>query len=458
MGVTTPSVSGFQEGTFQMRVSRSLDTIAVMFDDDNLVANAGLILPATLARNLELEELINSKVRLPDSSAGCLPGRKALTLVHSMIAGGDCIDDADVLRAGSSAAVLGHVVMAPSTLGTFLRGHTFGNVRQLDSVNTEALRRAWAAGAGPDPTRPLVVDIDSTICQVFGHRKQGAAFGYTKVRGYHPLLAFRADFGEVLATRMRKGSANTSRGIKRFLQELRGNVAHAGWTGQVVLRCDSGFWSKQVIEFCEKNGWEYSITVRQNPNIRARIDTIAPTGDSCRWRPMPDYPDTGYCEIAECDYDDTNPTRRLIVRRVMLTNSHNQPLFPNWSHHAFVTNRTGYLRDEDQHHRDHAVVELAIRDLKDNGLAHCPSGRFNANAAWLSLAALAHNLTRWTITIGTNQTKFITGATTRRKLFSTPGRMAHSARRYTLHLPTHWPWAETFTSILNQLRTVQLTT
>ncbi len=456
MGFTSPNHQRFQEGTFQMRASRSLDTVAVIFDDDNLVANAGLILPATLAQHLDLQTLINSKVHLPDSSAGCLPGRKALTLVHSMIAGGDCIDDADVLRAGSSSAVLGHVVMAPSTLGTFLRAHTFGNVRQLDSVNTEALRRAWAAGAGPDPTAPLVVDIDSTICQVYGHAKQGASFGYTKVRGYHPLLAFRADTGEVLAARMRKGSANTGRGIKRFLQELRGNLTHAGWGGQVVLRCDSGFWSKTVIEFCERNRWEYSITVRQITTIRTRIDGIAPDGDGCRWLPMPDYPETGHCEIAECDYDDENPSRRLIVRRVHVLDEHAQPLFPTWDHHAFVTNRTGLLRDEDLHHRAHAVVELAIRDLKDNGLAHCPSGRFNANGAWLCLAALAHNLTRWTMIIGTGHAELITGATTRRRLIATPGRMAHSARRYTLHLPTRWPWATTFTGILEQLRTVRL--
>ena len=275
-----------------MRVSRSLDTVAVMFDDANLVANAGLILTATLAQHLDLQALIDSKVHLPDTSAGCLPGRKALTLVHSMIAGGDCIDDADVLRAGSSASVLGHVVMAPSTLGTFLRAHTFGNVRQLDSVNTEALRRAWTAGAGPDPCVPLVVDIDSTICRVFGHAKQGATFGYTKVRGYHPLLAFRADTGEVLAARMRKGSANTGRGIKRFLQEPRGNLTHAGWGGPVVLGCDSGFWSKQVIEFCERNRWEYSITVRQISTKRTRIDAIAPMvtdagGYQCPTTPTP---------------------------------------------------------------------------------------------------------------------------------------------------------------------------
>ena len=440
-----------------MRSSRSLDTITVIFDDDNLVANAGLILPATLAQHLGLEELIDTKVHLQDSSAGCRPGRKALTLVHSMIAGGDSIDDADVLRAGSSAAVLGHTVMAPSTLGTFLRGHTFGNVRQFDSVNSEALRRAWAAGGGPDPAKALVVDIDSTICQVYGHAKQGAAFGYTKVRGYHPLLAVRADTGEVLAARMRKGSANTARGMKRFLQELSGHVRHAGWTGQIVLRCDSGFWSKTVIEFCDRNSWEYSITVRQIPTIRRLIDDIAPTGDNCRWHPLADYPDSGYCEIAETNYDN-NPDRRLIVRRVRLLDAKQQALFPNWDHHAFVTNRTGPTGIEDLHHRAHAVVELAIRDLKDNGLAHCPSGRFNANGAWLSLAILAHNLTRWTLTIGTRTPKLITGATTRRTLIATPGRMSRSGRRYTLHLPTRWPWAATFTTILEQIRTIPVTT
>ena len=130
--------------------------------------------------------LIDAKVNLPDTSAGWRPGRKELTLVHSMIAGGNFIDDADVLRTGSSAVVLGHVVMAPSTLGTFLRAHTFGNVRQLDSVNAEALRRAWTAGAAPDPTRPLVVDVDFTICRVFENAglrwPHGAGASYLRPR------------------------------------------------------------------------------------------------------------------------------------------------------------------------------------------------------------------------------------------------------------------------------------
>ena len=440
-----------------MRSSHSLDRIAVMFDNDHLVANAGLILPATLAQHLELEDLINTRLTLSNSSAGFRPGRKALTLVHSMIAGGDSIDDTDILRSGASAAVLGHVVMAPSTIGTFLRGHTFGNVRQLDSINSEALTRAWTAGAGPDPAQPLVIDIDSTICQVYGAAKHGATFGYTKVRGYHPLCAFRADTGEILASRMRKGSANTARGIRRFLQELAGHLRRAAWTGRIVLRCDSGFWSETVIGFCEHAGWEYSVTMKQTGPVRRRIAQIAPDGDNERWLPMLDYPETGICEIAECDYDDTHTSRRLIVRRVAVLDNHQQALYPKWEHHAFVTNRTGPILTEDTHHRAHAVCELAIRDLKDNALAHCPSGRFNANGAWLAFAALAHNLIRWANTITTGIPALITGATIRRKLITTPATITYSGRRYTLHLPTRWPWATQFLTGLNQLRGVRLT-
>lgn len=189
---------------------QSLDGLDVMFDDERAVANAGLILPATLAAHLGLEAAANELVSL--SGPGYFrPGRKAMTLVHSMIVGGDCIDDVDVLRAGETEGVLGHRVMAPSTCGTFLRAFTFGHVRQLDAWSEFALTAAWAAGAGPGDTA-MTIDIDSTICETHGYAKQGASFGYTKRRGYHPLLATRADTGEVLHIRFRKGSANTGRG------------------------------------------------------------------------------------------------------------------------------------------------------------------------------------------------------------------------------------------------------
>lgn len=213
------------------RVSQVIDRVRVTFDDENLVANAGLLLVATLAVRLELEALVDRLVQMPGRVGGARPGRKVLTLVHAIVAGGSHIDHAEVLRAGATQRVLPFRVMAPSTLGTFLRAFTFGHVRQLEAVVGHTLGRAWAMGAGPGPRR-LVIDVDSTICEVAGKHKQGAAFGYTRVLGYHPLLATRADTGEVLHARMRKGSANTARGAKRFVDELVARLRRAGATAR----------------------------------------------------------------------------------------------------------------------------------------------------------------------------------------------------------------------------------
>lgn len=210
------------------------------------MANAGLLLPATLAAHLGLEQRANELIQLAGPGK-FRPGRKAMTLVHAMVAGGDCIDDTDVLRAGDTGRVLGHRVMAPPTCGTFLRSFTFGHVRQLDAWSEFALTAAWAAGAGPGDAA-MTIDIDSTICETHGYAKEGATFGYTKTRGYHPLLATRADTGEVLHVRFRKGSANTARGAQRFVREVIGRVRRAGATGPLRLRADAGFWSKQVVK------------------------------------------------------------------------------------------------------------------------------------------------------------------------------------------------------------------
>ena len=228
------------------RVLHDIDRIEVTFDDPNLVANAGLLLVATLTRRLGLEGLVNKMVKLIGRAGGALPGRKVLTLVHSMIAGGTHIDHADMLRAGSTGDVLGHRVMAPSTLGTFLRAFTFGHVRQLEAVIGQALERAWGFGVGPGG-KPLVIDIDSTICEVDGKAKHGAGYGYTKKLGYHPLLATRADTGEIVQARMRKGSANTQRGARRFIEELIARTRRAGATGELTVRVDSRFWSNDTI-------------------------------------------------------------------------------------------------------------------------------------------------------------------------------------------------------------------
>ena len=419
--------------------SHVLDRVGVTFDDDNAVADAGLILPATLAQHLGIEALADELI-----GVGHRPGRKLLTVVHTLLAGGDCIDDADILRSGSTGKVLGHVVMAPSTVGTWLRSFTFGHVRQLDRMTERLLTMAWAAGAGPGDDA-LVIDVDSTICEVHGYDKQGAAFGYTRVRGYHTLLATRSDTGEILHTRMRKGSANSSRGAQRFVRETIRRVRRAGASGPIILRADSGFWSNKVIDACGDHDVRFSITVRTTKAVVAAIDGI----DEAAWVDI-GYTAGGAAQVAETILAG----RRLVVRRTRLVGAQAQ-LWPDWRHHAFVTDLDGDAVTIDADHRAHAVVELAIRDLKHgSGLNHCPSGVFNANAAWLVLTALAHNLLRWVAAIGLNTDGLVVAKTLRRRYLTLPGRMTRSGGIDTLRLPTRWPWRDAFPAALGRLRAI----
>jgi ADP-ribose pyrophosphatase YjhB (NUDIX family) len=408
-----------------------------MFDDDHAVADAGLALVGVLSEKLGLEALAEELVYVHP-----FPGRRVATLVHAMVAGADCIDDADVLRSGSSVEVLAHKVMAPSTLGTFLRAFSFGHVRQLDKVSEAMLTRAWSLGAGPG-SEPMTIDLDSTICPVHGHDKQGASFGYTKVLGYHPLLGTRSDTGEVLHVRFRKGSAGSGRGAERFIRELVGRVRRAGSTGPLTLRADSGFYSRHVIKACRDHKVSYSITARQNATVKRAIETI----DEKAWVKI-DYTDAGEAWAAETPYGDGH---RLVVRRTKLADP--QPaLFPTFRYHAFITDRAGDAVELDADHRCHAVIELAIRDLKEgSGLSHCPSGCFGANGAWTVCATIAHNLIRWLGVLGLKISGPLVAKTVRRRFLSLPGRMTRRSRRRQLHLPTNWPWAKQWSMCFERL-------
>lgn len=420
--------------------SQVLDPIQVTFDDDRAVADAGLLLTGTLIGRLGLERLVDDQV-----SCDYRPGRKLLMVVSTLLAGGDCIDDVNLLHAGSTAKIVGHDTVAASTVGSWLRELTFGHVRQLEAVTEAALTRAWQAGAGPG-NQPMFIDIDSTICEVHGGAKQGAAYGYTRQLGLHPLLATRADTGEILHARMRKGSAGSGRGAQRFFREAIGRVRRAGATGTLVLRADSGFWSRKVIKACTDHDAQFSITVPGHKVITAAIDAI----DEDAWVDIA-YTEGGTAQVAEAAWDGC----RLIVRRTRLDNDPNLPtLFAGWRHHAFVTNRRGDAVVLDADHRAHAVVELAIRDLKHGtGLNHCPSGKFNANAAWLLAATLTHNLIRWTKRLGTPHTPRLANAKTFRcRLLQIPGRLTRTARRWTLHLPARWPWQHVFADTPRRLR------
>jgi hypothetical protein len=433
-----------QEVTFTVQDDGpvGLDGIAVAFDDERAVADAGIVLTATLARRLGIEALVDQSVDLGDRPGAANVGAKVMTLVSAMALGADCIDDCDVLRAGRTGQVLGHQVAAPSTLGTFLRAFTFGHVRQLDRVLADTLTRAWAAGAGPGDGR-LVVDVDSFVGEVFGPGKQGTGFGYTRVRGYHPLIATRADTGEVLHVRLRQGSANTSRGMLRFCDELIARVKRAGATGPKLLRADSGFWSNKTFDRLDRAGWQFSIGVRLQPAVRAAIEQIHETA----WQTLADYPPTSIAQIAET----TLGGRRLVVRRVRTLDRQGE-LLPSWELFPFATNRTDTLATVEAEHRQHAVVELAIRDLKDQALAHFPSGKFFANAAWTVIACLAHNLLRWTSVLGLPGHTIRAARTLRRRLLALPGRLTRTARRWMLHLPARWPWQHAFAEALTRIR------
>lgn len=421
-----------------------LNSIRAEFDDQRLVADAGVLLASTLMNRLGLEDLVDNTLDLGKRPGASRPGRKVSSLIAAMLLGADSIDDAEVLRSGSTERLLGHRAMAPSTLGTFLRSHTFGHVRQVDRVLDQALKRAWEAGAGPEDKR-LTIDIDSFVAEVHGYTKQGASYGYTKKRGYHPLIASRAGTSEVLHIRQRKGSANTQRGAFRFVTELLARCRRAGANGEILIRADSGFWNNRVMEFLDSRGCTYSIGVRSNPRISELITEI-PEG---AWQDVSDYPEDGICQVAETHLGH----RRLIVRRVHLDAQENQTkLFTYWRYFAFLTNRGEEIHRVDKEHRQHAEVELVIRDLKDSALAHFPSASFAANSAWAVIGALAHNLSCWVNQLGLKESVPRRTRTLRRRYLAIPGRLTSSARRWTLHLPARWPWRKAFIEALTRIR------
>jgi hypothetical protein len=439
-----------------MRSWHSLDRLDTTFDDNRLVADAGLVLPATLAHHLGLRELVDEHLDLGQAAGRANVGDKLLTLVMSALAGGDCIDDADALRAGATQRVLGFKVKAASTLGTFLRSFRWGHVRQLDAVSRQLLARAWAAGAGPG-SAPLTIDLDSTICETYGFQKEGGTkWTYNHVRGYHPLLAVAAGTGEVLMARLRGGNATSGRSAGHFLTETIGRVRYAGATGELTVRADAGFYAHSVVAVCRRLGVRFSITIRQHAALRRAIEAIP----EAAWTPIPYWLDGG-ADVAETSYvpfatgKGARPVR-LIVRRVRPTPGSQLEAFVLYDYHPFITDREGETLALEADHRRHAEVENAIRDLKYGlGLNHLPSGRFAANGAWLAIQVMAHNLARWTARIGLGE-GIVTTKTLRRRLFGLVGRLTRSARRLTLHLPARWPWQVGWSAALARLRAIPL--
>ena len=462
-----------------MKSSHTAAATFAAFDDPNLLASGGLAPAVRLAERCRLPTLARDKVQLKDAAngAGAAVGAKVMSLVAGMLAGADSIDDTDVLRHGAMARAFTGI-RAPSTLGTFLRAFTWGHVRQLESAARAftcnlARHCNLLAGGG----QVVHLDIDSKVKQVYGAGKQGAEYGYTKVRGLHfQVVAASTPSSRpvIMASRLRKGSAGSAKGAASLIAEAVKTVRAMGATGMIVVRADSAFFSHKVVDVCRRNKVRFSLAVAQRKKVRELIATIPETAwtaikypkaiwdrDEERW--------VSDAEVAEIQYTAFigkakryRTAARLLVRRVKRLNDVGVPdgqgeLFTVWRFHAVFTDSPLPLVEAEADHRRHAIVEQVFADLEDSALGHLPSGKFTANAAWLTLAAVAHNLTR---ALGTLASAFHARARTgtiRRQLINVPARLAAGGRTLSWHLPEHWRWREAFadlwTAVGHRLRT-----
>jgi hypothetical protein len=450
---------------------------SAVFDEDNLVSHAGLVPLLALAERAGLSQLLDEHVRFVDErvkSGAANPTPKLTSIVAGMAAGADSIDDLDVVRAGGMKQAFGGVY-ACATLGIFLREFTHGHTRQLSAV----LRRHLIALAERTPVLDgirgrVFIDVDSLLRPVYGHAKQGASFGHTKIagktilrRGLSPLaVTICTDTAApvVAGVRLRAGRAGSAKGAASMVTEAVNTAKDAGARAEKILvRGDSAYCSGKVVTAVVKAGARFSFAITRNPAVDAAIGAI---GDE-QYTPV-HYPgavtdpDTGElisdAQVAEVPYTAFTGTRheitgRLVVRRVLDTNTQD-PLFPVWRHHPFFTNTTEPTTDADITHRQHAICETVWSDLIDGPWAHQPSGRFPANVAWTILAAITHNLLRAAGTLTrTARYAVARGATLRAHLINVPARLARPQRRPMLHLPTHWPRADAWLMLWNAVFT-----
>jgi len=438
---------------------RSCHNLTAGFDDPNLVSCAGLVPVMTLAERAGLHDLARAHVRVP-GAAGSNAGVKVAALVAGMVAGADTIDAMDLLRHGGMGRVL-TAGRAPSTLGTFLRSFTFGHVRQLDAVASRLLVNL--AGSAPllvGADQVAYLDIDDTIKATYGYAKQGAGYGYSGVKGLNALLAIVStpvSAPVIAATRLRRGATNSAKGAARLVADALVTAAKAGATGQVTVRADSAYYNHDVITAARTGGARFSITARMDPAVTRAITQIPDTAwvgikyphaiydqDEHRWVSDAEVAEIGFTAFTSRRHSE-HIGARLIVRRVKRLNPTTVPagqgaLFTTWRHHAVFTDSAESMLAAEATHRDHAIVEKVIAELKNGPLAHLPSGRINANAAWLVLAAISFNLTRAAGTLASRFHARATTATIRAHLIAVPARIARSARRLRLHLPQRWPW------------------
>ncbi len=460
-----------------MELSHTRPVSSAAFDEPNLVSCAGLVPVLALARSAGLHELAQRHLSVP-TDKGANAGLKVASLVAGMVAGADSIDDMALLRHGGMGRVFARAY-APSTVGSFLRSFRFGHVRQLDAVASRFLtglgaRTPLLAGID-DPAGCVLVDVDDTIIEVHGYAKQGSGYGYSGVRGLNALIATvtTAQAAPVIvAQRLRKGSCGSPRGAKRLVADALSTVAklRTGAGGaKALVRLDSAFYGRPAVGAALRGGADVSVTVRLDPKVKATISAIPEHGweaieytdavfdeDTGRWVSRAEVAEIAFTAFSSAKAAERVPGR-LVVRRIPDLNkaaAGQDSLFDTWRFHAFFTTSSPEVMDTvtaDKTHRGHAIIEQVHADLKNSALAHLPSGVFAANAAWLVLAVMAFNLTRAAATLTGPKLAKSTTATIRRKVIAVPARVASSARRLTLHLPTGWPWETDWTQLFTRV-------
>jgi hypothetical protein len=453
-----------------VKVSHRFGAGSAVFDDDHLVSYAGLVPVMTLATQTGLSRLLADKVHIaaPRIKSGAVnPSPKLTTLIAGMCAGADCIDDVDVVRSGGMKSLFGGVY-APSTVGTLLREFTFGHARQLESVLREHLvALCERVDLLPGATEQTVfIDIDSLLRPVYGHAKQGASYGHTKIAGKQVLRKGLSPLATTISTpgaapviagmRLRAGKAGSAKGAGRMVAQAIGTARAAGASGKILVRGDSAYGNRAVIAACVRHGARFSLVMTRNRAVERALAAI----DEAAWTPV-SYPgavrdpDTGAwisdAEVAEIAYTAfaSTPdaiTARLVVRRVKDARFPDG-LFPVWRYHPFFTNTDLPTTEADITHRQHAIIETVFADLIDGPLAHIPSGRFGANSAWILCAAIAHNLLRAAGVLAGDQHGRARGSTLRRRIINIPARLARPQRRPTLHLPSRWPWSKAWLAL-----------
>jgi hypothetical protein len=454
-----------------VRLPAALSRARIEFDDPNLVSFAGVAPVMALAERAGLSELIEERVRIDPAatkvpSAGVNPVGKLTTVIGGMLTGADCIDDLDAVRSGGMSKLFA-VVYAATTVGQFLREFTHGHTLQLASVlRAHLISLVKLTGLLPGIEQRALIDIDSLLRPVFGHAKQGASYGHTKIagkqvlrKGLSPLVATISTAGGapvIAGMRLRAGKAGSGKGAASMVREAIRTARAAGAVGQILVRGDSAYGNSDVVNACLKAGVMFSVVLAKNPAVAAAIAEIPDDA----WTPV-QYPgavmdpDTGQlisdAEVAEISYTAFASTKkpvtaRLVVRRVR-DKAKTDGLFPVWRYHPLLTNNTEPTAQADITHRQHAIIETVFADLIDGPLAHQPSGRFNANAAWCICAAIMHNLLRAAGTLVSDRYAVARGATMRRQLIAVPARIARPQRRPVLHLPEHWPWANAWTTL-----------